>query len=411
VRRLLPPGRDRRLYLGVCIVDALGSGVFTPISVLYLTQVVGLPAVQVGVGLALVGILDVVATPLAGAFVDRIDGRLAAGLGYALAGVGFVFYLSVHSFATFLLVGGLIEVAERVGRSGRRMVAFAVAEGEDRVGLLAYERSTRNVGYGVGGLLASLALATGSRAGYDAVLLVDAASYLVGAAGLARLPRAEPHPEARDSGGYRAVLRDRRYLALAATSCVLWLNDSILKVGLALWVVDRTTVPAWTVGLLFTLNTVLVVALQVRASRGTGTVAGAGGAYRRAGIALVCACGLVALAAGAPTAVAVVLLVLGTVALTLGELFASAAEWGASITLAREELRGRYLAVFALGMAAQGAFGPVVVSAAVVRGGRLGWVALGAGLLATGLVGRALARRAAGAHGSFSPLAAREPAS
>jgi MFS family permease len=411
VRQLLPPGRDRRLYLGVCVVDALGSGVFTPISVLYLTQVVGLPAVQVGVGLALVGILDVVATPLAGALVDRVDGRLAAGLGYALAGAGFVLYLAVHSFATFLLVGGLIEVAERVGRSGRRMVAFAVAEGEDRVGLLAYERSTRNVGYGLGGLLASLALATGSRSGYDAVLLVDAASYLIGAVGLSRLPRAEPHPQARVSGGYRVVLRDRRYLALAATSCLLWLNDSILKVGLALWIVDRTSVPKWTVGLLFTLNTALVVALQVRASRGTGTVAGAGRAYRRAGLALVCACVLVALAAGAPTAVAVVLLVLGTVALTLGELFASAAEWGASITLAREELRGRYLAVFALGMAAQGAFGPAVVSAAVVRGGRLGWLALGAGLLLIGLVGRAIALRAARAHRPFSALTAREPAS
>jgi hypothetical protein len=411
VRRLLPPGRDRRLYLGVCVVDALGSGVFTPISVLYLTQVVGLPAVQVGLGLALVGVLDIVATPLAGALVDRVDGRLAAAVGYALAGVGFVLYLGVHSFATFLLVGGLIEVAERVGRSGRRMLAFAIAEGEDRVGLLAYERSTRNVGYGLGGLLASLALASGTHAGYHAVLLLDAATYLVGAAGFALLPRAAPHPSARESGGYRVVLRDGRYLALAATTCVLWLNDSILKVGLALWVVDRTSVPAWTVGLLFTLNTVLVVVLQVRASRGTGTVFGAGRAYRRAGVALVCACALVAGAAGVSTVAAVCLLVLGTVALTLGELFSSAAEWGASISLAKEELRGRYLAVFALGMAVQGAFGPAVVSAAVVSGGRAGWLALGAGLLLTGLLGRAIAVRAAGAHLPFPHAPAREPES
>jgi hypothetical protein len=62
-------------------------------------------------------------------------------------------------------------------------------------------------------------------------------------------------------------------------------------------------------------------------------------------------------------------------------------------------------------MAVQGAFGPALVSAAVVRGGRLGWIALGAGLLATGLAGRLIARRAAGPQGSFSPLAAREPAS
>jgi len=247
VRRLLPPGRDRRLYLGLCVVDALGSGVFAPISVLYLTQVVGLPPVQVGLGLAVVGALDVVATPLAGALVDRVEARRVAAAGYALAGVGFVLYLAVHSFVTFLLVGALIEVAERAGRSGRRMVAFAVAAGEDRVALLAYERSSRNVGYGLGGLLASLALAIGSRGGYDAVLLLDAATFIVGAVGFMRLPRADPHPAAASSGGYRVVLRDRRYVALAATSCVLWLNDSILKVGLALWIIRRTAVPAWTV--------------------------------------------------------------------------------------------------------------------------------------------------------------------
>ena len=394
--RILPPGRNRRLYLGITLIDATGSGAFGPITILYLTQVVGLAPVRVGVGLTVAGLFGMAAIPVAGALADRFDARALTAGGFALSAVGFAAYTGVHSFAAFLVVGSFIEIVEGTAKSARRMFAFSLAEGEDRIGLLAYERSTRNVGYGLGGLLASAALAGGSRDAYVAVLLLNAASYAAGTLMVLRLPRALPTAPARDHGGYRTVLRDRMYVALASLSSVLWLNDSVLKVGLALWVVERTHVPPYSVGLLFTLNTALVVLLQVRVSRGAGTLAGAGRAYACAGAALLACCGLFAAAAGRSTPVAAVLLTAAVAALTLGELTASAAEWGASLTLAREELRGRYLAVFSTGASLQQAIGPAIVTAALVHGGRGGWIVLGAVLLAVGLGARTLARAAAG---------------
>lgn len=67
--RILPQSRRRRLYVGISLVDALGSGAFTPVSVLYLTQAVHLPAVRVGIGLTVVGLVGMAVTPVAGALL------------------------------------------------------------------------------------------------------------------------------------------------------------------------------------------------------------------------------------------------------------------------------------------------------------------------------------------------------
>jgi hypothetical protein len=169
----------------------------------------------------------------------------------------------------------------------------------------------------------------------------------------------------------------------------------MLKVGIPLWLVRRTSVTPSVMGVLFTLNTAIVVALQVRASRGTSRVAGAARAYVRGGVSILAACVLFALAAGVPTAVAVVLLVAAVCALTLAELFGSAAEWGVSIGLSTEELRGRYLGVFSTGSSLQQAAGPAIVTLALVHLGRGGWIVMGTVLLVVALALNRLALRGA----------------
>lgn len=105
-----------------------------------------------------------------------------------------------------------------------------------------------------------------------------------------------------------------------------------------------------------------------------------------------------ALAAGAPPLVAFGLLVLALGALTVAELENTAGEWFLSVELAPARLRGRYLSVFKTSMALQQAIGPALVTTALVKGGRVGWLALalvlGAGALASRQLGaRALGRR------------------
>jgi MFS family permease len=397
IRRLLPSDPTARRYLALSGIDAVGSGMFIPLSLLYLTRIVGIPPVQVGLGLTLAGIAALIATPFAGHLGDRYDPRLVAAVGYAVCAAGFAVYTLVGSFATFLLVATVIQVFDRAASSARTLVALSVAGGAERLTLLAYERSTRNVGYGVGGLCASLALASGSRAGYVAVLLANAATFAVGTAIMLRLPPA-PRAAAGKEGptiGYRSVLRDRPYVALAGISSLLWLNDSLLKVALPLWILRRTSVSPSFTGIFFALNTALVVGLQIRLSRGATDARGAGRAYRRGGVALAAACGFFAAAAEVGVAAAAALLAIAVVALTAGEMLVSAGQWAASIDLLREEARGRYLGVFSTSVSLQTALGPLAVTFALVHGGDWGWLGLAAFFVAAGLAARSVATHAA----------------
>jgi MFS family permease len=391
---ILPPGRDRRRYLAIAMVDALGSGTFAPVTILFLTQIVGLSPVRAGLGLAIAAAVGLAVTPVAGTLADRFDARTLTIAGFALSGLGFVAYAAVHSFAEFLVVGIAIEIVDSIARNSRKMLIFRIAGGEDRVALAAYERSVRNAGFGLGGLLASLALAVGTRGAYEAVLLANAASFLLGAAAVTRLPRAPAATRtAGQGGGYGRILRHKTYVALAAVSSVLSLNDSILKVGLAVWLVERTSVPHYVVGLLFTLNTVMVVLLQVRVSRGAVSGAATARLYRLAGGVLIVSCALFALAADRSSGTAAVLLVGAVAALTLGELLAASTEWAVSFGLARDEIRGRYLAFFSMGNGLQQAAGPAVVTALITAVGGWGWLMLALALGGAGTLGAAIAGR------------------
>lgn len=404
LRRLvagIPANPDARRFLFVSLVDAVGSGMFAPIAILYLTRIVGLSPGIAGLGLGVAAAASLVATPISGTLADHTDSRTVAFSMYVVLGVAYGLYAGVRSFWTFVAVASLIELARALSYTARRMMIFSLASETSRIELLAYMRSIRNVGFGLGGLLASAALASGSRTAYTVLILGNAVSYIYAALSFRRLPPAPaaPPPEHAAPGGYRTVLRHRRFVALGAVTSVLSLNTTILQIGLALWVVRETSAPTWIVGLLFTLNTVIVVVLQVPASRGTETPRGVGRAYARAGFALAAASALFVVAAHRGLALAIVLLVAATVLLTAGEMFSAASEWAAPTILAPSHLRGRYLAFFRTATGTQDLAGPAIVSVALASGGRVGFAALGTGLLIFGLTGDLLARKTTAAPG------------
>ncbi len=391
----LPREANQRRVLAASFVDALGIGLFLPLTVAYLSRVVGLSPIQIGLGLAIAGFAAVAAASVSGALVDRYDARAVVLGCFSVSALGFLAYIAVDSFVSFVAVAVALQLASRMERPATAALVLGVAPGPERVGSLAWQQTSRNLGYGVGGLLAGLALLGHGKAPFVVLLAANAASYVVAGALVWRLPAIRP--AAREPGhrdGYRAVLRDRPYVGLALLNVLVALHDSLLLVAMPLWILTRTSAPLALTGLLFTLNTVLVVLLQVRTARRIAARRGISAGYRTAALAFVVACVAFALAAGASTQVAVVLLVIALAALTLGELENTAGEWFMSVELAPHHLRGRYLGLFKTSMALQQAIGPLVVTATLVHWGRMGWIALAVALASAVLASRRLAAHA-----------------
>jgi MFS family permease len=382
----------------VVVTDAIGTGMYLPISVLYFTVVVGLRPASVGLGLGIAGLLGSIASPVAGALVDRWGARAVLVACWLAAAVAFVGYLGVRGWTSFVLVATVAQVADHVAQPAKKVFLSAIVSAERRVPLMAFQRATFNVGIGLGGLVTAALLLVGTNTAYHAVLIADAVTFL-GAAGLIRtipVPRpgrpgtkpsaaSTPVAAVRHQAGYRQVLRDRRYVALAVLNVLVLTYSTAFQVGMPLWVHQYTSAPTSVIPVLFTLNTVLVVLLQVRLTRSCTTVRQTPRAYLRvAGTFGLAALGYwTAYRLGRAEALVVAVLVAAVLAHTLAELYGQVGEWTVSFTLAPDRLRGRYLALFGLSLSAEAAIGPGLVTMLIAVSPDLAWFGL-AGVLALG---------------------------
>ncbi|MGK5738953.1 MFS transporter [Micromonospora sp. URMC 103] len=405
--RLLPePGPARTLALS-SLINTVGRGTWLTASALFLTRSVGLTVAQVGVGLTVTALVGLVASAPMGYLADRYGPRgvqMAALLASAACTAALV---AVRSFAAFLLVGMLMAVADAASRGSRGALIAGAVPADQRVRTRAYLRAVTNVGISVGAVVAGVGLAADTRAAYVALILLDAVTYLVAAAVLLRLPPVPPVP-APTQGPRLIALRDRPFLAFTVLDGLMSMHFGLLNIALPLWIAGHTSAPHWLISACMLVNTVMVVLFQVRASRGTEDLAGAGRAARRAGAVIAVACALFAASGGVPALVAVPLLLAGALVHVVGELWHAAAGWGISFGLAPAHAQGQYQGAYGMGMQLGSMVAPVVVTTLAVGWGVPGWLLLGGLFLLLGVLVPPVVRWAAGtrAERAAEPVAA-----
>lgn len=368
-------------------------------SALFFTTVVGLTVAQVGIGLSVAGVLGLAAQPVIGWLADRWTPRKLLVILNVYRACGFIAYVFADDFLSFLLIAAFLGVGEQAVFPIYQALAEQMAGADGRVAMMARMRVVFNVGFTLGGLLASIAIAVGTRAAFSVIVLGNAASFVIAALLLSRLqlqnPPAPAEQKTKKSPLRLVALRDLRYVAVSGVNGVLVLHMALLGIGVPLWVSEHTSAPKALVGLLLVVNTVLAVVFQVRASAGTENVAGSVRAMHKAAAALVGSCALFALAGfDLPVVAVVAVLVVGLVLLTAGELYQSAGGWGLSYALAPDRSRAEYLATFNLGTSAQFVLGPTIVTIGVIGNGTTGWVVLGAFFLLAGAIVGPLAKAA-----------------
>jgi MFS family permease len=387
-RRWRPP-RQAGTLLGAVFVDALGSGLYLSVSVIFFTRYLHLSAGRIGIGLSVAGVASFLCLVPIGILADRVGPRRMLIGAHLVRAAMLTCYPLASSLPVFVVIVSVLGVADR-GATPLVQGLFATAvEEEERVRAMGWGRSLQNAGLALGGLGAGAAVLSDGRATYLGIIYGDCLSFLLAAALVARLGRAAGERR-REGGGplpwkeRLSVFRDRRFSGLTALNSVVSLHVTVLTTGIPLWVLADGRVPraaiAWTV----VLNTVLVVLFQVRATRDTKDAADGGRALRRSGLMLAVCCGGLALTGTVPVWAAVLLLFAAAGFQAFAEMNQQAGAWAISYDLAPDDRRGAYLAFFGLGHAARNAYGPLVITFLVVRQGTGGWLLLGAAVLVAG---------------------------
>ncbi|MEV0807988.1 MFS transporter [Micromonospora sp. NPDC050200] len=355
-----------------------------------------------GLGLTVAGLLGLTAAVPLGGLADRRDPRTLRALLQLLQAAVAASYLLVGSFPAFLVVAVLDALLTCGNLAVRAALVAAVGGPEGRVHAFATLRGVANLGIALGAGLAGFTLAADTHLAYQVLVVGDAATYLVSAALLMRLPGYRPSgAEARPGApGRGRALRDRPFLAVSGASAVLALHWTVLTLVVPLWTVSRTGAPPAVVSAVLLVNTSLTVLLAVRLARDADTAVPAARAMRRAGLVLAVAMLLYAATAGTPALPATGLLLLATAVYTVGDLWHGTAGAGLAYDLAAPEAIGAYQGVDGVLAGLARAVGPGLLTWAVLDGGIAGWAGVavlfaGVGLLVPPLTQRALRTRPA----------------
>ncbi|MFI9046024.1 MFS transporter [Streptomyces sp. NPDC053427] len=375
----LPDTTGRSRLVGAHLIDSLGTGLILAFTVVYFARSTTLTVAAIGAAISAARLLALPTSIAVGPLIDRYGPRAVAACGNALSALAYGGFLLAGQAWQVVLVCLLAQIGHvAYWTSSTGLVVLASVDGE-RTRWFALVQTLRNTGIGLGGALGAVLVAGGGTGELRALVVLNAASYAV-AAGLLASWRPAPAPataarDGREPGGYRAVLRDRRYVLLAVVHLAFVFGSMIMSMLLAVYLTEGLHREAWVAGTLLVLNGVQVVLTQSavarRLERFRPTRVAAAGALLNA-----LAFGLFALLAAAPGWAVLAGLYAAMVLYNLAETVATPFVEELSVSLAAPERRGRYLAVYQLSWNVGQAVAPALLTLLLGRGAAWPWLFL-----------------------------------
>ena len=398
VRRILPPTKLERDLALQCVLSAFATGSFLTGTAVFFTQIVGLTGAQVGLGMSVAGVVTLLLSLPLGRLSDHVGAKPLWAVGSLVEAVLYFAWPLVGGMTSFILLLALLSAISAAGNTGRNVYRIAVFPRDVRVRALAYMRAARNVGYTLGALAGGVALAIGTPEAIIAVPILTGVLLLLNAVMVAMLPPIErpvtPAVHDEENGPAPPAWRNRGFIALSACNGVLTSNQVLLNVVVPLWLVERTDAPHTLLAWLFGTNTVMAVALQVRASRGSETVPGALRAVRLCGWSFVLSCLVISATHETVGWVSIALIWLGHVTITGAELWQSASDWGFQSELSDHRRLGDYQGVWGLGYQAGPIIFPGLYTFLALQWGAPGWAVIAALAVVAAVVAHPAARAA-----------------
>ena len=379
-QRVLPPTKLERDLVWQCVLSAFATGTFLTGTAVYFTKVVGLSGAEVGLGMSIAaGVTLLLQLPM-GRLADRVGAKPLWATASAVEAALYLAWPLIGSMVSFVLMLSVLAIFETAGRNARNVYRIAVFPRDVRVRALAYMRAARNVGYTLGAGASGVALGLGTDAVRmipfvtGALLVLNA---LLIAVVLPVIARQVPVAEGDDATtAAPPAWRNPGYVVLSICNGVLSSNQVLLNVVVPLWLVERTDAPPALLAWLFGTNTVLAVALQVRASRVADSVDGSLRAVRWSGWAFIVSCGLIAWTHETVGWVSILLIWIGHVTITGAELWQSAADWCLTSELSDHRRLGDYQGVWGLGYQIEPIVFPALYTFLALQVGTPGWIVI-----------------------------------
>ena len=149
VARLVPPTPLSRRLASQSLLFATAQGTFLTGSAVFFTQVVGLRAAQVGLGLTVAGVVSFLVAYPAGRLTDVIGPQRIWGTSALLSALMFGVWPFIGSFGGYLAMVVCFEIVENAGGAGFNAYSLGVMPEQERVATQAYMYSALNVGFTV----------------------------------------------------------------------------------------------------------------------------------------------------------------------------------------------------------------------------------------------------------------------
>ncbi|MDQ3671182.1 MAG: MFS transporter, partial [Actinomycetota bacterium] len=345
------------------LVNAFGNGITLPFLFIYLHNVRGIGLGVVGLIVGSHALVSIVAGPVFGAQIDRFGGRKLLAIALGILAVGYALYPLVDDPWEGFAVAAITGIGVGGFWPSQSTLIAGLTPVEQRPAAFAMQRVVMNLGIGLGALAGGLIATTDSPGSFTVLFLLNSLTFVAYATVmLALVPSPEVGAHAREPGArgsYRDVLRHRPFVA------VIGLNALFIFAGfsgfelLPVYAKNEAAVSETQIGLVFLVNTIVIVLLQLPVARLVQ------GRRRMPALGLLgllwAAAWLVVPVAGARTAVAATLiLILAIVVFAVGECLHGAVQAPLVVDLAEPRLLGRYMALSALSWQVGFALGPAV---------------------------------------------------
>jgi predicted MFS family arabinose efflux permease len=342
--------RECWILFWAALVNRTGT-MAIPFLVLYLTTELGIPPSRAGFLLALFGIGSLAMAPVSGWLCDRVGPLLVMRASLLSSGVVMLLYPLARTFPSLVAMTLLWSLTGELFRPASLAVISGLVPADKRKAAFALNRLAINLGMSVGpaagGFLAAFSFPLIFRADGATTLLAGLVLLVAWRASSGSQPTRSEAP----ATGRAMALADGRLayflVALVPAAVVFFQHES----AMSLFLVRDLGLRESSYGLLFTLNTLLIVALEVPLN---GAMAGWSHRATLTLGALLIGCGFGAMAAASGMAGAA----LSVVVWTFGEMVLLPGMAAYVADISPEDRRGAYMGLYVMAFNSAFAIGP-----------------------------------------------------